>query len=157
MLRSRDSRRFLVGLLVMLLIPGFFVFLHHASPSDRVIGICISLVIVHLAAGLARSWISKGRRLSMGAGWAAGEDRTRGRDQPSSSERSGKVKSGTVKWFNEKKGYGFITPSDGSSDVFVHHSEIQMDGFKTLNEGQKVEFDTVEGPKGPRAAGVTIA
>jgi CspA family cold shock protein len=62
--------------------------------------------------------------------------------------------SGTVKWFNETKGFGFITPSDGSADVFVHYSEIATDGFKTLAEGQRVEYEVTQGPKGPRAANV---
>jgi CspA family cold shock protein len=61
---------------------------------------------------------------------------------------------GTVKWFNDSKGFGFITPLDGSSDLFVHHSDIQMDGFKTLAEGQKVEYQATKGEKGPRAASV---
>ena len=61
---------------------------------------------------------------------------------------------GTVKWFNESKGYGFITVDDGK-DVFVHYSSIQGEGFKTLNEGQKVSFDVVNGEKGPQAANVT--
>ena len=61
---------------------------------------------------------------------------------------------GQVKWFNDSKGFGFITPSDGSSDLFVHHSDILMDGFKTLSEGQKVEFEVTQGEKGPRAASV---
>ncbi len=63
---------------------------------------------------------------------------------------------GTVKWFNDSKGYGFIRRESGT-DVFVHHSAIQMDGFKTLKEGQAVEFEVVEGPKGPQAANVTAA
>ena len=58
---------------------------------------------------------------------------------------------GTVKWFNDAKGFGFISLDDGSKDVFVHHSSIEMDGFKTLAEGQRVEFDVVQGPKGPAA------
>ena len=59
---------------------------------------------------------------------------------------------GTVKWFNDTKGFGFIsTDDDDSKDVFVHHSAIEMDGFKTLAEGQRVEFEVVEGPKGPAA------
>ena len=58
---------------------------------------------------------------------------------------------GTVKWFNETKGFGFISKDDGSGDVFVHHSSIDMEGFKTLAEGQKVEFEEVEGAKGPAA------
>ncbi len=61
---------------------------------------------------------------------------------------------GKVKWFNDQKGYGFITPEDGSPDVFVHHSGIQIQGFKTLAENQVVEFDTVSSDKGPKAANV---
>ncbi len=61
---------------------------------------------------------------------------------------------GTVKWFNESKGFGFITKEDGG-DVFVHYSEIQGDGFKSLSEGQAVSFEVVDGPKGPKAANVT--
>ena len=61
---------------------------------------------------------------------------------------------GTVKWFNDAKGFGFITPSDGQKDCFVHHSAIQGEGFKSLAEGAKVEFDTQEGQKGPEAANV---
>ena len=65
------------------------------------------------------------------------------------------MSTGTVKWFNESKGYGFINPDDGSSDLFVHHSEIKVSGYATLNEGQKVEFEVGEGKKGPCAMGVT--
>ena len=64
---------------------------------------------------------------------------------------------GTVKWFNESKGFGFISPSDGSADVFVHHSSIQGAGFKTLAEGQSVTFDVEKGPKCLQAANVTLA
>jgi CspA family cold shock protein len=65
------------------------------------------------------------------------------------------VINGTVKWFNDAKGFGFITPADGGKDVFVHHSAIQGSGFKTLAEGQKVKFELQSTPKGPAAANVT--
>ena len=61
---------------------------------------------------------------------------------------------GTVKWFSNQKGYGFITPDGGGKDVFVHHSAIQGEGYKTLDEGQNVEFEVTQGPKGEQAANV---
>ncbi len=61
---------------------------------------------------------------------------------------------GTVKWFNDAKGFGFITPENGEKDCFVHHSAIQGSGFKSLKEGEKVEFDVVQGTKGPAAENV---
>ncbi|MDD7836844.1 MULTISPECIES: cold-shock protein [Micrococcaceae] len=64
---------------------------------------------------------------------------------------------GTVKWFNAEKGYGFITVDDSGDDVFVHWSAIQMDGFRALEEGQRVEFELGEGQKGPQAEGVRVA
>ena len=62
---------------------------------------------------------------------------------------------GTVKWFNDDKGFGFITPDEGSKDLFVHHTAISGSGFRSLNEGAKVSFDVEQGPKGPSAANVT--
>lgn len=62
---------------------------------------------------------------------------------------------GTVKWFNDQKGYGFIRPDDGGKDVFVHHSSIQMKGFKTLSENDRVSYELGSGPKGPQAEMVT--
>ncbi len=59
---------------------------------------------------------------------------------------------GTVKWFNASKGYGFISPGNGGDDLFAHFSAIEMDGYKSLKEGQNVEFDIQDGPKGPQAA-----
>jgi CspA family cold shock protein len=64
---------------------------------------------------------------------------------------------GTVKWFNDAKGFGFITPSDGSKDVFVHFSAVSGEGFKTLVEGSQVEFEIVDGEKGPQAQNVRVA
>ncbi len=61
---------------------------------------------------------------------------------------------GTVKWFNDAKGFGFITPEDGSKDIFVHHSAISANGFRSLAEGDQVEFSIEQGPKGPNAANV---
>jgi CspA family cold shock protein len=89
----------------------------------------------------------------MGAASAFESERTdatyRGKD--------GRMATGTVKWFNDAKGYGFITPDDGGEDLFAHFSAIQMNGFKTLKEGQKVQFEVVQGPKGKQASNITAA
>jgi len=61
---------------------------------------------------------------------------------------------GTVKWFNAEKGFGFITPDEGGADIFVHHSAIQMKGFRALQENERVSFDVTQGPKGPQASNV---
>jgi CspA family cold shock protein len=63
---------------------------------------------------------------------------------------------GTVKWFNDSKGFGFITPDDGGEDLFAHFSAIQMNGFKTLKEGQKVSFEVTQGPKGKQASNIQV-
>lgn len=67
------------------------------------------------------------------------------------------MNTGVVKWFNNAKGYGFITPDQGEQDVFIHFTAIEMDGYKTLKEGQKVQFDLEEGPKGLHAANLQAA
>ena len=67
------------------------------------------------------------------------------------------MSTGTVKWFNSQKGFGFIQPEDGSKDVFVHHTAIQSQGFRTLQEGETVEFEITQGQKGPAAANVRKA
>ncbi len=67
------------------------------------------------------------------------------------------MKNGTVKWFDPKKGFGFIVPDDGGNDVFVHYSALNMKGFKTLDEGDKVQYELSEGDKGPEAKNVTKA
>lgn len=63
---------------------------------------------------------------------------------------------GTVKWFNSAKGFGFIEPSDGGDDVFAHYSQIEMDGYKSLKEGQQVEYELDDGDKGPRATNIRM-
>jgi CspA family cold shock protein len=67
------------------------------------------------------------------------------------------VAKGNVKWFSDQKGYGFITPEDGSKDLFVHFSNIEGDGYRTLQEGQSVEYEPAQGQKGPEAQNVRIA
>ena len=63
---------------------------------------------------------------------------------------------GVVKWFNDQKGYGFITPQDGAKDVFVHHTSIKMEGYRRLAEGDAVQFEITKGPKGEQASNVTV-
>jgi len=76
---------------------------------------------------------------------------------PLVGRRSTKVGTGTVKWFNEKKGFGFITPDEAGDDLFVHHSEIKMNGYATLEQGQRVQFEIGQGKKGPCATNVVPA
>jgi cold shock protein len=71
------------------------------------------------------------------------------------NESTGNMTQGTVKWFNSEKGFGFIAPDDGSADVFVHSSEIQGGGYRSLEENQRVQFEVGQGAKGPQATGVT--
>ena len=102
-------------------------------------------------------WLSAGRYGLIAASWEAGP-------RPSGSGPNGRrrgpqrggveVATGTVKWFSDQKGYGFIVPDDGGKDLFVHFSNMEGEGFKTLQEGQKVEFEPAEGKKGPEATKV---
>ncbi len=79
-------------------------------------------------------------------------------DSSTTSSPEGTEKlTGTVKWFNDAKGFGFITPDNGGEDLFAHFSSIQMNGFKTLKEGQKVAFEIAQGPKGKQALNITAA
>jgi cold shock protein len=87
--------------------------------------------------------LNPGGRSSDGSAYADPEDRPVGESE--------KMAQGTVKWFNADKGYGFIAPDDGTSDVFVHHSVIQADGYRSLQEDQRVEFTASQGAKGPQA------
>ena len=75
-------------------------------------------------------------------------------DGHEAKEASTYMTEGSVKWFNESKGFGFLS-QEGGPDVFVHHTEIRTEGYRTLSEGQKVQFEVVDSPKGPRAANVT--
>jgi CspA family cold shock protein len=78
-------------------------------------------------------------------------------DLPQGRQGRGSMATGTVKWFNDSKGYGFITPDDGGEDLFAHFSAINMSGFKTLKEGQKVSFEVTQGPKGKQASNIQAA
>jgi CspA family cold shock protein len=71
------------------------------------------------------------------------------------TERYSLMPTGTVKWFSDEKGFGFITPDDGARDLFVHHTSIQVDGYRSLAEGSKVSYEEEAGPKGPKAINVT--
>jgi CspA family cold shock protein len=71
-------------------------------------------------------------------------------------ERGRRVPAGVVKWFSAEKGYGFITPDDGGRDLFVHHSQIQMNGYRSLDQGQKVSFESQDGDRGPQAVEVMV-
>ena len=99
-----------------------------------------------------RPAMSPERKLHYVAGTALGRFHGAGATNFQSEDRAVK---GTVKWFNNDKGFGFITPEDGGKDLFVHHSAIQGGGFKSLDEGENVEFDVVQGQKGPAAENVT--
>jgi CspA family cold shock protein len=77
--------------------------------------------------------------------------------QGSGNAVTGTAATGKVKWFNDAKGFGFITPDDGGDDLFAHFSAIQMEGFKTLKEGQKVSFEAMQGPKGKQAVNINEA
>jgi CspA family cold shock protein len=77
--------------------------------------------------------------------------RATARARSSSLKETAQMAQGTVKWFNAEKGFGFISPDGGDADVFVHHSQIQTNGYRSLDENQRVEFEVTQGPKGPQA------
>ena len=101
--------------------------------------------------------------LSSAGGFAGSEERIKTRDDPlrttelSTKESSKRMPTGTVKWFNAEKGFGFITPDDGSQDLFAHYSAIEASGYRSLEEGQRVEFEVTQGQKGPQAAAIKLA
>ena len=99
-------------------------------------------------------------RLRCGKAASQGEASTRDPNQDQYGDRNGTggrtVPKGAVKWFSDQKGYGFITPEGGGKDVFVHHSNIVSEGFRTLQDGQQVEFEVGEGRKGPEATNVRV-
>jgi CspA family cold shock protein len=84
-------------------------------------------------------------------------DPPRARQTPLNPKGTGCMATGTVKWFNDAKGFGFITPDGGGEDLFAHFSAINMQGFKTLKEGQKVQFEVTQGPKGKQASNIQAA
>jgi cold shock protein len=110
--------------------------------SPRV-GVKIRSSLASGGLGVGESW--RGPRIQTTAGL---------RTRPKVSKRDNYMPTGTVKWFNDSKGFGFITPDDGSEDLFAHFSAIQMNGFKTLKEGQKVSFEVTQGPKGKQASNI---
>src|SRR5579875_2712822 len=105
------------------------------------------------AARPARVGSGKFRHLT-GYGGHGGPGHRRRCTAPRKRRKNREMPQGTVKWFNAEKGFGFIAPEDGSADVFVHYTEIQGSGFRTLEENQKVEFEIGHSPKGPQATGV---
>lgn len=88
---------------------------------------------------------------------APGVDTTSARDKRTQHEVIKDMQYGTVKWFNDAKGFGFISPEDGTADVFVHFSAINAKGFRSLQEGQRVSYELTQGPKGAQASGVAPA
>jgi cold shock protein len=96
-----------------------------------------------------------GPRAALGRAGAIAPTSVSSADESANEDGEEGMSTGTVKWFNDAKGYGFITPDDGGEDLFAHFSAIQMNGFKTLKEGQKVNFEVVQGPKGKQASNIT--
>ena len=121
------------SLVLMFLLPSFGMEPEAGSETEAGVLIAIVIVVVLFAQGALQSVIANRRFESV---------------------PTGPREEGTVKWFNESKGFGFISQDDGGADVFVHFSAITGSGFKTLAEGQKVSFEIQQGPKGPQAANV---
>ncbi|MET3176552.1 UNVERIFIED_ORG: cold shock CspA family protein [Arthrobacter sp. UYCu721] len=109
-----------------------------------------------LVRGVPQSWPLRGRFLARSFG--AAKDPFRGASPLEPAEKQSQkdtaMATGTVKWFNAEKGFGFIAPDDGSADVFAHYSAIASSGYRSLEENQKVQFDITQGPKGPQAENI---
>ena len=140
---------------------GFVAVASHGYEAHSALGTPLGVHMTHpeasaaVAASMATHTITPAHHVRPTRPLRARASGTRGRSRgPSRRRRKDTMATGTVKWFNSEKGYGFIAPDDGSADLFAHFSAITGEGFKELREDQKVEFDAERGPKGMQAANI---